>query len=96
MMAFASTVASVLFIVIQVGIDTHHEGNLNCQQGHYDNQTGIFQPEFPESLNVRDYFASVGTIMFAFGGTTMFPTIQVDMKNPENFTVAVLFGMTSN
>ena len=96
MMAFASTVASVLFIVIQVRIDTHHEGNLNCQQGHYNNQTRIFQPEFPESLNVRDYFASLGTIMFAFGGTMLFPTIQVDMKNPEKFTTAIFCGMTSN
>jgi solute carrier family 32 (vesicular inhibitory amino acid transporter) len=34
----------------------------------------------------------MGTIFFAWGGSAMFPTIQVDMREPHRFHVSVLFA----
>jgi hypothetical protein len=34
----------------------------------------------------------MGTIFFAWGGSAMFPTIQVDMRHPHRFHIAVLIA----
>ena len=36
-----------------------------------------------------------GTMLFAFGGTSAFPTIQNDMKKPQGFPRAVLIAYIS-
>jgi vesicular inhibitory amino acid transporter len=42
--------------------------------------------------NKRSYFISFGTILFCFGGAVMFPTIQTDMINPEQFSYSVIMA----
>ena len=39
------------------------------------------------------FFSAFGTILFAFGGASIFPTIQVDMKNTDEFPKAVAIGI---
>ena len=41
------------------------------------------------------FFTAFGKILFAFGGASIFPTIQVDMKDPKKFSFAVVMGITS-
>lgn len=39
------------------------------------------------------FFTSFGTILYAFGGSTCFPTLQVDMKEPTKFPQSVIIGL---
>jgi vesicular inhibitory amino acid transporter len=39
------------------------------------------------------YFTAFGSIMFAFGGASTFPTIQADMKDKSEFKVAAVAAM---
>ena len=40
------------------------------------------------------FFTAFGKFIFACGGVYVFPTFQVDMKDPTKFTLAVTIGMT--
>ncbi|GMS93148.1 hypothetical protein PENTCL1PPCAC_15323, partial [Pristionchus entomophagus] len=44
----------------------------------------IAEVDFP-SVVFNQFFLSYGTIMFAFGGHSAFPSFQHDMKNPRDF-----------
>lgn len=37
----------------------------------------------------HDFFLAFGTLLFAFGGASTFPTIQNDMKNKNKFSTSV-------
>ncbi|XP_039263499.2 uncharacterized protein LOC120339438 [Styela clava] len=41
------------------------------------------------------FFSAFGTILFSFGGASCFPTIQVDMKQPNKFPVSVVIGIST-
>ena len=41
-----------------------------------------------------DFFVSFGTILFAFGGASTFPTIQNDMINKEKFSKSVFIAFS--
>ncbi|XP_065649461.1 uncharacterized protein LOC100209557 isoform X1 [Hydra vulgaris] len=38
------------------------------------------------------FLHSFGTVLFGFGGVSIFPTIQNDMKKPENFVYSITIG----
>lgn len=40
----------------------------------------------------RDFFLAFGTLLFAFGGASTFPTIQNDMVNKKQFSGCVLIA----
>ncbi|CAD5122452.1 DgyrCDS10876 [Dimorphilus gyrociliatus] len=44
------------------------------------------------NTKVVNLFLAFGTIMFAFGGTATFPTIQHDMNKPEKFHISATFS----
>ncbi|CAF0903901.1 unnamed protein product [Rotaria sordida] len=46
----------------------------------------------PSTVTFKSFSFSMGTMFFAWGGSAMFPTIQVDMRQPHRFHVAVLIA----
>ena len=41
---------------------------------------------------VKCFFTAFGTIAFSFGGATLFPTFQTDMKHPTKFPIAAMLA----
>lgn len=52
------------------------------------------QPAEYKSHSVKDLFLAFGTILFAFGGASTFPTIQNDMLNRNDFYKSVRIAFT--
>lgn len=51
------------------------------------------QPKHDKSqIKFESFSTSLGTMFFAWGGSAMFPTIQVDMRNPNQFHLAVIIS----
>jgi vesicular inhibitory amino acid transporter len=46
----------------------------------------------PSPISFNSFSTSLGTMFFAWGGSAMFPTIQVDMRQPEKFHLAVFIS----
>ena len=46
----------------------------------------------PSPVTFKSFSTSLGTMFFAWGGSAMFPTIQVDMRQPHKFHIAVLIA----
>jgi vesicular inhibitory amino acid transporter len=57
----------------------------------YDFEGCSAERHFPE-FSLPRYFVSLGTILFIYGGASTFPTIQVDMNRPSDFTRASWLG----
>ncbi|GMT01170.1 hypothetical protein PENTCL1PPCAC_23344, partial [Pristionchus entomophagus] len=57
------------------------------------NDWGACAPEvdFPPVV-FNKFFLAYGTIMFAYGGHSVFPSFQHDMKTPEDFAKSVIAG----
>ena len=53
------------------------------------NKTGRHEPS---SITFKSFSFSMGTIFFSWGGLAMFPTIQVDMRQPHRFRLAVIIA----
>lgn len=58
-------------------------------------RTGMYIKEYSTKpisqdtpVSVKSFFAAFGTIAFSFGGATLFPTFQTDMRHPRQFPVA--------
>lgn len=71
-----SSLAAII-IVVNIAMTSHKYG--------YKIPTRI-------KINPETILAAFGTIQFTFGGIAIFPTIQNDLKNPEKFPIAVIFG----
>ena len=41
-------------------------------------------------VSAESFFRAFGTISFAFGGASLFPSFQADMKQPEKFTTSAI------
>lgn len=73
-----STFIAVVLIVTGTGMDYK-----KCS-------ANISQPKF----SLLNFFTALGTITFAFSGHTVFPTIQIDMRRPAQFTRASNMAFT--
>lgn len=62
---------------------------LICIGALQDYSACISQRKLPE-FDLTIYFNGLGTILFAFSGHMVFPTIQHDMKKPKEFTKALI------
>lgn len=76
MIAVTGTVLAVVLIAIGVSIDLGV-----CQKVAVYPNTNFFTALF-----------SLGTFMFTLCGHAYFPTIQHDMRRPEDFTKSVILG----
>ena len=77
--------------MVQISIDVE-TNNVSCGNGttHFANGTFSLEHSPP---TVEGYFEAFGTIMFAFGGASTFPTIQADMKDKSKFKFAAYIAM---
>lgn len=53
------------------------------------------QPVKRETHGFYDFFLSFGTLLFAFGGASTFPTIQNDMEKKDKFSTSVIIAFSS-
>ncbi|KAK5982583.1 Amino acid transporter domain containing protein [Trichostrongylus colubriformis] len=79
MVAMGTVVAAVMLIVAGIGIDYEL-----CSR----------YTEVPE-LIPKNFFLSLGTLMFACGGHAAFPTVQHDMKDSREYPKSVIAAYTS-
>ena len=62
-----------------------------CASNHSSDTS--FTPHYPQH-DIQGYFMAFGSIMFAFGGASTFPTIQADMIDKSKFKYAAYIAMT--
>jgi vesicular inhibitory amino acid transporter len=77
-LAMCTTSLAVIFICLGSILDYD-----TCEKYHK-------MPEF----NIIDYFLALGTMLFAYGGHSAFPTIQHDMKRPDEFSKSAIMAFT--
>ncbi len=73
-MALLTTVIACVMIITQAGIDAPAK-----------KEEGLYYP----SPTVSSFFLAFGSILFAFGGASSFPTIQNDMIDKSQFEKSV-------
>ena len=78
--------------MVQLSIDakTNNVDLTQCGSDHSNDTT--FTPHYPKN-DANGYFTAFGSIMFAFGGASTFPTIQADMKDKSKFKFAAYIAM---
>ncbi|VDO73062.1 unnamed protein product [Heligmosomoides polygyrus] len=76
--AMITTSCAVVLIVIGASLD----------YGLCSGYTGM------PSYQPKNFFLALGTLLFAYGGHSAFPTIQHDMRNPAEFTKSVILAFT--
>lgn len=74
--ALLSTTVAVVFIATQMLIDGLNLEKLPRHRPH----------------SFKEFFLAFGTILFAFGGASTFPTIQNDMVHREKFSKSVMIA----
>ncbi|CAH0546045.1 unnamed protein product [Brassicogethes aeneus] len=72
--ALFTTIIACILFFIQIIFDGTLESNKPIHRVH----------------GFKDFFLSFGTLLFAFGGASTFPTIQNDMRNKKQFSTCVL------
>ena len=77
-MATVTSILAAILILTNLGIISHSQE---------------ITPIYPRP-SAEHIFAAFGTFLFAFGGVSVFPTIQNDMKQPEKFHHVVTVGYT--
>ncbi|KAJ8924571.1 hypothetical protein NQ315_000720 [Exocentrus adspersus] len=71
--AILSTIVACVLFTIQIGVDANKSLRTVKHDVH----------------GFHDFFLSFGTLLFAFGGASTFPTIQNDMLNKKQFPTSV-------
>ena len=77
--ALLTTMTACVLASIQIREDvTSNNTIINCTQLNISYNASDFQRELPDPT-AEGYFKAFGSIMFAFGGASTFPTIQVGL-----------------
>lgn len=98
--ALLSTVTACICVIVQAAIDHNayvikddNGDDGTCEGGEFVNGTGC-EPIYP-AATVKGFFTAFSTIMYAFGGSSTFPTIQADMKDRSKFPISAMIGCSS-
>ena len=84
--ALLTTMVACILTIIQIRKDvtSGHYNFTNCNLTMENNDSGVLSPTNSSELHAEfstptayGYFEAFGSIMFAFGGASTFPTIQV-------------------
>lgn len=75
-MAMATSFVAILLIITMLGYISKYP---------VDNEKKL-----PKTMD--GFLHAFGTVLFGFGGVSIFPTIQADMKKPEQFVTSVTIG----
>ncbi|CAD5224650.1 unnamed protein product [Bursaphelenchus okinawaensis] len=75
-LAMFTTAAAVILIIVGAAIDS---GTCSAERA---------MPDF----RITNYFLALGTVIFSYGGHAAFPTIQHDMKRPQEFTKSTILA----
>ena len=62
--------------------------DINFQDAH------LHKDALPKNITANSFFNAFGTILYAFGGGSCLPTIQVDMADPNKFPIAAAIGIS--
>ncbi|KAG0724217.1 Amino acid transporter AVT1D [Chionoecetes opilio] len=79
LLAVAATLVAVVVIVVQIFMAQSN---------------GMVAPPVYPNPSLYSFSLGFGSILFAFGGAAVFPTIQNDMRNREKFWQSVVLGFT--
>ena len=74
---FAITTAATASVILFVGSVIDHDE---------------YHIEHTIEVNAVALFAGMGDIIFAYAGQSVYPTVQHDMRNPDDFTKSVMWG----
>ena len=80
--------------MVQVEVDVKTD-NVKCGTGiihSFRDELVTFEPDYPR-ITLEGYLEAFGIIMFAFGGISIFPTIQADMKDKPKFKFSAYLAM---
>jgi len=75
-LAMFTTTLAVVLIIVSAGLD------------HKECAPHQAMPKF----NIVNYFLALGTLIFSYGGHAAFPTIQHDMRRPNDFTKSTVLA----
>jgi len=92
--ASASTFIACIFIISQTAIEgKDHEWNSTYLENNLD-ECSPPRPVFVSPC-VTSVASAFGKILFCYGGMSVFPTIQTDMKRPQKFSTVVIVSLTA-
>ena len=92
--ALLTTITACTLCIVQIILDTktNHVDLTKCPPTHGNDPSTTFIKHYPD-LTFEAYFMAFGSIMFAFGGASTFPTIQADMKDKSKFKFSAYIAM---
>ena len=91
--ALLTTMTGCVLASIQIREDvTSNMTIINCSHLNTSYNASNFQADLP-APTAEGYFKAFGSIMFAFGGASTFPTIQADMTDKSKFKMAAALSM---
>ena len=94
--ALVTTATACVLCMVQLAYDAkNNDVDLTkCSSNGNHSRNDTFSPQYPKPTP-EGYFMAFGSIMFAFGGASTFPTIQADMKDKTKFKFAAYISMSS-
>ena len=92
--ALITTITACTLCNIQIVLDTKNNkiDFSQCSTNYNHSKDASFIVKYPNP-SFEGYFMAFGSIMFAFGGASTFPTIQADMRDKSKFKFAAYIAM---